>query len=110
MVLDSKVESLKHPYLRKVNHSQRFYLKADHDNILSEIVLLEDLAETLSNSSEEAISFHTQTGNDFAVWVHEVVGDEGLADSIRNIEYADPTDARDKMVSAIRERVDFLKC
>ncbi|MFH1056162.1 MAG: DUF5752 family protein [Candidatus Altiarchaeota archaeon] len=109
-LLDSKVESLKHPYLRRVNSEHKFYLKADHNQVMSEVVLLEDLADALACSSTDVVSFHTQRGNDFADWIHSAVGDAQLADTLRGLKYATVEDARDKMVSAIRERVDSLKC
>jgi hypothetical protein len=109
-LIDDKVESLKHPYLRKVNSDKKFYLKAGHDKVVSEVLLMEDLAETLANSPADVISFHTREGNDFAVWIKDAVGDTELADRLSKMDVGNPDEAKGKMVSAIRERVDTLKC
>ncbi len=108
-ILDSKVESLKHPYLRRVHPEKKFLLKAGHDDVVSEITVLDDLAEKLAKASAESVAFHLRDGNDFAAWTHSVVGDEELAEQLNGIEYGSPEDARDRMVSAIRARVDSLK-
>jgi hypothetical protein len=109
-LIDGKVESLKHPYLRKVDAGKKFLLKSDHDKVLSEVILLEDLAEKLANSTSNVVSFHTREGNDFAAWVKNAVGDIELADKLNSVKFDNPDEGRDKMVSTIRERVDSLKC
>jgi hypothetical protein len=109
-LLDSKVESLKHPYLRKVNSQNKFVLKAGHDRVLGEIALLEDLAETLVNAPTDVVAFHLRSGNDFAEWIQHSVGDAELAHNVRGIKAADSEQSRNQIVSAIRARVDSLKC
>jgi len=108
-LLDAKVESLKHPFLRKVDLDKRFILKADHDKILSEVLMLEELAETIVVSPAEAIAFHTREGNDFAAWVKGAVGDAELAQNLSAIDYSKPAEAKNRVVSTILERVDSLK-
>ena len=109
-LVDEKVESLKHPFLRKVSQECRFILKSDHDKVLSEIALLEDLAEALAKSPTEVVAFHTRQGNDFAAWIGTVVGDTELAARLSTIESATLEETKSKTVSAIRERVDSIKC
>jgi hypothetical protein len=109
-ILEGKVESLKHPYLRKVSAESKFYLKSGHDSVISEVIMLEELAEKLASSPAEAVSFHTRDdGNDFAAWVRHAVGDAELADKLTGIRGSAPEETKNKMVSAIRERVDSLK-
>jgi hypothetical protein len=108
-LLDSKLESLKHPYLRKVNPEESFILKSDHDQVLSEVCLLEELAESLANATADAVSFHMSRGNDFAGWVQAAVGDTELAGNIAAIEYTTAEETKARIVSAIRERVDYLR-
>jgi len=109
-LLDAKVESLKHPYLRRVKADSKFILKSDHDKIFSEIALLEDLAESLANSPTDVVAFHTRSGNDFAEWIHHAVGDAELAGHVRDIKAQDQEQSKNQIISAIRERVDSLKC
>jgi hypothetical protein len=109
-LLDSKVESLKHPFLRKVSPQTGFVLKSDHDKVLSEIHMLEQLADALSASASDTVSFHTRQGNDFAAWIQHSVGDAELAAKISGIDYSNPDSAKNQLVSAILERVDSLKC
>jgi hypothetical protein len=109
-LLDAKVESLKHPFLRKVKLENKFILKSGHDTVLSEIQHLEELAESLAKSPAEAVAFHTREGNDFAAWVKGAVGDTELAQTLETLKSANPAETKDKVVSAIRERVDSIKC
>jgi hypothetical protein len=96
--------------LRKVSQDKSFHLKTDHDKVVSEVLLLEDLARALESSTAETVSFHMQRGNDFATWVKDAVGDTELSTRISKIDYSKPDFAKNQLVSAINERVDFLKC
>ena len=107
--LQAKLDGLRHPYLRNVGEQNKFQLKADHDNIIGEVLLLEELSEALANAPEQVIPFHMKQGNDFAHWVDNAVGDAQLAQRIRAISYTTPAETKDKIVSALRERVDGLK-
>jgi hypothetical protein len=109
-VLEDKVESLKHPFLRKVSDDRKFVLKSDHNEVVSEISLLEDLAEKLANSSPGVVSFHMREGNDFASWIGNAIGDTELAAKLSSISHTDSEETRNRVVSTIRERVDYLKC
>jgi hypothetical protein len=109
-IIDSKVESLKHPYLRKVGADMKFVLKTGHDNIVKEVEMLEELANTLAASSSDAVAFHTREGNDFSAWIAGAVGDNELAEKVAAIKMDTHEETKNKLISAIWERVDTLKC
>jgi len=108
-VLDEKTESLRHPYLRKVSLDKSFILKTDHGSILSEVLRLEELAEKIASSPPEAVAFHTRDGNDFSAWIRDAVGDAELSLRVSGLSGASAEETRNRVVSAIRERVDSLQ-
>ncbi|MBU0762440.1 MAG: hypothetical protein KKD39_05390 [Candidatus Altiarchaeota archaeon] len=108
-VLDEHLESAKHPYLRKVSADSKFILKKDHDQIVSQIEFLEELAEAVLTSESDALKFHLRCGNDFAEWIQTSVGDAELAQSIRSIDYNNVDDAKKQFATTIFQRVDSLK-
>jgi hypothetical protein len=107
-VLVEKIESDEHPYLKAVSNEESFKLKLDHNEVISEIFLLEDLAEAIETSPDQAIEFHTRDVNDFANWVKYSIGDRLLADAIEEIK-GEPKDVKRQLAETIKPRIMQLK-
>ena len=84
-------------------------LKSNHNQLLAEITLLEDLANELKNAPDEAINFHLSDGNDFAQWIGSVLGDKKLAKQVTEIEVEEGQAPKDQLVSLIELRIQQLK-
>ncbi len=106
MSVDVRVrEPNEHPYLRNVGTSRAFILKKDHGEIVGEAFMLEGLLKAVESAPEESISFHLREGNDFALWVRDVVGDGKLALVLAEVKADDPESARTRIAEAIRGRM-----
>ncbi|MCX6695642.1 MAG: DUF5752 family protein [Candidatus Altiarchaeota archaeon] len=107
-VIGARVEALKHPFLRKVPKEKSFILKVDHGELVGEALHLEGLLEHLKNAPQDAIRFHTRSGNDFSVWVADAVGDRALAESLTGIDYSSP-EAKNALEETIESRIKELR-
>jgi len=106
--VDTHLEGLKHPYLRKVAGGNEFIIKETDADIIAHVSILDELADIMAIASKQTMDFHLKEGNDFSSWIKGVIGDAELAEKINSIDYSDTESGRDKAVSAIRERVDEL--
>lgn len=107
-LLDGVIESGKHPYLRKVGEGESFKLKEDHDKVIAEIRLLEELAEAINSVPDSSIAFHIREGNDFARWIRNCVGDSLLADALEEVR-GNPGEVRGLLAETIGSRISQLR-
>ena len=98
-----------HPYLRRVSSERAFRLKRNHDEVLSECLLLEELKEAIENAPEEAILFHLDGRNDFANWVREEIGDLELSGDLEYIRPSKTIDVKSELVHVLDSRIKTLK-
>jgi len=98
-----------HPYLRRVSSERAFKLKRNHDEVLSECLLLEELKEAIENAPEEAILFHLDGRNDFASWVREEIGDLELSGNLEYIRPSKTIDVKSELVHVLNSRIKALK-
>lgn len=98
-----------HPYLRRVSSERAFRLKRNHDEVLSECHLLEELKGAIENAPEEAILFHLDGRNDFATWVREEIGDLELGADLERIRPSKTIDVRSELVHVLDSRIKALK-
>jgi len=98
-----------HPYLRRVSSERAFRLKRNHDEVLSECHLLEELKGAIENAPEEAILFHLDGRNDFATWVREEIGDLELGADLERIRPSKTIDVRSELVHVLDSRIKALR-
>ncbi len=91
-------KTIAHKYLATVQEDKIFQ---SHDGKI--LRNLEELAQGLSNMSDETYMYHmNRNKNDFAIWVREVIGDQELATDLKTT--LSRTDAANK----VRDRVYYL--
>ncbi|MEA3254746.1 MAG: hypothetical protein U9Q22_02810 [Candidatus Altiarchaeota archaeon] len=99
----------RHLYRRKVEEGDSFKLKTSHSRMIGEVSVLEDLYKAIQEAPCEAIVFHMERCNDFAEWISYAVGDWCLGCEMRDVEGADPEEARAEMLKILSERINRLK-
>jgi hypothetical protein len=67
--------------------------------------MLDGLLTAVESAPQESVVFHMRDGNDFAKWVHDVVGDEKLAETLSEIKLDDPEQTQAKIVQTLRGRI-----
>ena len=105
-IIESRVDAIKHPYLRKVPEDKAFVLKLDHGEVITEVFLLEELLDAIKNAPMDAIKFHTKDRNDFSIWINDAIGDKKLAQDINCIDYSSEKakkDLEERMETRIKE-------
>lgn len=107
--VNEKKSGDRHLYLRRVKDEYSFKLKTDHSEIIAEILFLEDLHKAIQEAPSEAITFHTERGNDFAEWISYAVGDWWLGSQIGAIKKTDSEKVRSEMLKLIGERISRLR-
>ncbi len=99
-----------HDYLKPVNDDKKFILKSDHDVVHAEVGSLEHLVKELKKAPKKAVDFHmrTKNTNDFAEWIDNAIGDEILAESLRDLPFNDQV-TKKGVVDLIECRIGELR-
>ncbi len=97
-----------HPYLRNLNGNS-FKLMKNSDEMIAEIHSLEEMSRVLEIAPAEAIRFHVNGKNDFAIWIREIVGNESLGEKIDAIQFESLEEMRWKLVSTIYNEIVSIK-
>jgi hypothetical protein len=64
---------------------------------------IRDLGKTLAHMNEEAFRYHANHNkNDFSNWVHDIIGDEKLANDLKK------ADSKNKTLKELSRRITFL--
>ncbi len=101
--------SYTHPYLQPVEKNYSFKFKKDHWTTVAEILCLEELYGKLQEAPPEAIAFHMERQNDFAIWIRNVVGDWWLSEDLDNTKLSEPEQTRAELIKVLGHRIRLLK-
>lgn len=97
--------------LRKLSREEAFYFFISIGNYIGESAAsLEEFVEKIGEVNTRSLEFHLYR-KDFEKWVAETLGDEKLAEQIKNVRDLNPTgDAlRDKLYLVVSKRYEELK-
>jgi hypothetical protein len=98
-----------HPYLRRVDNEKSFRLKRNHDEVLAECFFLEELKDAIEKAPEDAILFHLDDRNDFAIWARESLGDLKLTEDLQYVRPSRTKDVRSELINVLDSRIRLLK-
>lgn len=97
--------------LRKLSREEAFYFFTSIGNYIGESAAsLEEFVKKIVEVNTRSLEFHLYR-KDFEKWVAETLGDEKLAEQIKNVRDLNPTgDAlRDKLYLVVSKRYEELK-
>lgn len=97
--------------LRKLSREEAFYFFISIGNYIGESAAsLEEFVKKIGEVNTRSLEFHLYR-KDFEKWVAETLGDEKLAEQIKNVRDLNPTgDAlRDKLYLVVSKRYEEIK-
>lgn len=97
--------------LRKLSREEAFYFFISIGNYIGESAAsLEEFVKKIGEVNTRSLEFHLYR-KDFEKWVAEALGDEKLAEQIKNVRDLNPTgDAlRDKLYLVVSKRYEEIK-